>query len=337
MSANPLAKLDQARAYLAECRSLPEVKKIRDLALAAREYARAQKLGIEAQNYAWEVRVEAERRMITLLDGLPKSKGGRPENSPTQRGSFSSEYRATLDELEASTQEASRWRLLAQVPVTVIAKYAASCIDGEQEPTAKGCLAFASAKNGQALVTSDSNEWYTSSEYIEAARDVLGAIDLDPASHPAANEVVKAAQFFTAEDDGLSQEWQGRVWLNPPWGDIGPTFVARLIESYEQGGVTAAILLVNAHATDTIWFQPLWDYLLCFTCPRIRYWQPDGGGNSPTHGSVFVYFGPEPERFYEVFAPFGAIVSRNPELLRRAAYCVASTPQKPFQARPAAS
>ena len=66
MPSSRLAKLEQARQMLAECRTLPEVKKIRDIAEAAKVYAKAAHLGQEAQNYAAEIALLAERKAARL-------------------------------------------------------------------------------------------------------------------------------------------------------------------------------------------------------------------------------------------------------------------------------
>ena len=64
---NALATLDRALLKLAEARTLPDLKKIRDFAEAFKAYARAEKMGIEAQNYAGEIVAEATRRMGEFL------------------------------------------------------------------------------------------------------------------------------------------------------------------------------------------------------------------------------------------------------------------------------
>lgn len=163
----------------------------------------------------------------------------------------------------------------------------------------------------QRLVASDENEWYTPARYIEHARAVLGAIDLDPASCEAANATVRATTFYIADDDGLAADWSGRVWLNPPYGRLAGDFTRKLLDEYTDGDVSAAVLLVNAHCTDTAWFTGLWDHILCFTDHRIDFDSGDRGKTSTsTHGSVFVYLGPDPAKFADIFSAFGPVVSR---------------------------
>ena len=65
-------------------------------------------------------------------------------------------------------------------------------------------------------------DWYTPAYLMGAVRELLGAIDLDPASCAAANETVGAARYFTEIDDGLAQRWHGRLFLNPPYGTGRP-------------------------------------------------------------------------------------------------------------------
>src|SRR5277367_6927181 len=74
---NALATLDRAQLMLAEARTLPDLKKVRDLAEAFKAYARAQKIGIELQNDAGEIVAEATRRMGEFLLTAEKNSGAR--------------------------------------------------------------------------------------------------------------------------------------------------------------------------------------------------------------------------------------------------------------------
>ena len=99
------------------------------------------------------------------------------------------------------------------------------------------------------------NEWYTPTEFLEAAREVLGGFDLDPASSIAAQKKVKASQYFDKERDGLAVPWRGRVWLNPPYSQpaIGE-FVSKLVAELHAGHVAAAVMLTHNY-TDAAWFH----------------------------------------------------------------------------------
>lgn len=158
---------------------------------------------------------------------------------------------------------------------------------------------------------SGNNEWYTPAEYIEAARDALNGINLDPASSPLANLTVQAQRYYTIDDDGLTREWSGRVWLNPPYAsDLVGRFVSKLCECIKAGQVTEAILLVN-NATETKWFQEAASNAsaICFPQGRIKYLDSTSTpANTPLQGQSFVYFGDRPTRFMDIFTKFGFCV-----------------------------
>ena len=165
------------------------------------------------------------------------------------------------------------------------------------------------------MITSG-NEWYTPPIYTQAARRVMGAIDLDPASCAKANEFVQATRYYTKEDNGLTLPWRGRIYLNPPFGRTvmgrGSNlkhFCNKLESEYQVGNIEQAVLLVPAN-TATSWFVPLWNRQIFFPFKRIRFLESDG---SPSYGqsfsTCFVYYGQAGEQFATIFGQFGHIVS----------------------------
>src|SRR5258708_1446391 len=162
------------------------------------------------------------------------------------------------------------------------------------------------------------NEWYTPSHYIEAAREVMGGIDLEPGSLEFGNRVVQATHYYTRETNGLTQPWRGRIWLNPPYGKTEQAqasnleiFTRRLIEQYDLCNVTQAILLIPAN-TATSWFDLLWQFPICFPASRIRFYQENGEpSNGVSFGTCFVYLGLHEARFAEIFSRFPRPIARE--------------------------
>lgn len=153
------------------------------------------------------------------------------------------------------------------------------------------------------LTSTGAQEWYTPPVLAVAARAVLGHIDLDPASCAEANAVIQAARYYTKEDNGLVRLWRGRVWLNPPFGSLGPRFVARLHYAYRIGDVTAALLLVPARV-DTRWWRLVQEYPVCFLHGRVRF---SNVSDSAPFATAILYLGRERERFVAVFGRLGLI------------------------------
>lgn len=116
---------------------------------------------------------------------------------------------------------------------------------------------------GGRLNGAGSDEWYTPPHIFEA----LGLhFDLDPAAPKGGAPHVPADRHFSIEDDGLSQPWSGRVWLNPPYGSATAQWVQRLARHGD------GLALVFAR-TDTAWAQTAIASAsaVCFVTGRLSF------------------------------------------------------------------
>jgi phage N-6-adenine-methyltransferase len=165
-------------------------------------------------------------------------------------------------------------------------------------------------KHVLAMKHTGDEESYTPPAYIESAVEVMGKIDLDPASNEMAQLTVNADHFYTAESDGLTKEWRGKVWMNPPYtARVINVFISKLVSHYAAGEVTEAIVLTNNN-TDTSWFHEAANNAaaVCFTSGRINFLKRDGSKSSPTNGQSFIYFGKNIDLFKTVFSKHGLVM-----------------------------
>jgi hypothetical protein len=137
--------------------------------------------------------------------------------------------------------------------------------------------------------------------------DRLGPFDTDPcAGHPRPWSCARVN--FTEADDGLSREWQGIVWLNPPFNRYQ---VGRWIERLAQHNNGVALL----HArTEAAWFEPVWRSAagILFMADRIHFYRPDGSRQPANSGAppLIVAFGAEALDRLKASGIEGALVER---------------------------
>ena len=288
-----LVRYDAMCRAIAECHEVDEIKGIRNKAVALEAYSK-QAQNLDMEKMAAEIRIRAERRTGELLKETVVA--GNPGFSNCSPG-------VQLEDVGISRKQSSRWQKLADIPEPEFEERLRETV---KPPTTAGIL----RPTVRGTQGTGDNEWFTPAPILERSRAFLGEFDLDPASHAQAQESVKASRFFTIEDDGLAQEWHGRVWLNPPYAQPAiAQFCAKLIEEFQAGRVAEALLLTHNY-TDTAWWQGVAAVAscFCFTSGRIRFVSPSGSLAAPTQGQVVSYLGDRAGEFREHFESLGIVV-----------------------------
>lgn len=245
-----------------------------------------------------EAVLDAEVRIGELMREVPKASGGAPYHKGTNNTAVMSTKLDAIKEMGFTPMQVSRFETLAAHP-EIVAQAKAEARENDTIVTRADVLEM--VRKPHVAYNSGNNEWYTPSEYIEAARSVMGEINLDPASSEIANKTVKADHIYTVEDNGLEKPWFGNVWLNPPYAtDLIGKFAEKVVN--ELGNINQAIVLVN-NATETEWFYGMVTNAtaVCFPKSRVKFYTPDGKTGAPLQGQAIIYFGEYVNRFINVF------------------------------------
>lgn len=141
-------------------------------------------------------------------------------------------------------------------------------------------------------ISNENDEWYTPPWMFEA----LGVqFDLDPCSPGAPPSNVPALRHLTKAENGLTAEWAGKIWLNPPFSSKRPWY-----ERLVAHGNGIALMPARTETHD------LQDYMnaasaLLFLKSRTQFWRgsaPGGNGvggatTTPPFGIVLCAYGDE--------------------------------------------
>jgi phage N-6-adenine-methyltransferase len=324
----PTPYYNQAKKAIAEARTTDDLKEVRNKAMAIRHYAQQAK-DIQMEKDAIFIRLRAERRIGEMLregkddrasvggnrwgieidpgdvlvldsDGSWRSAETKDDCSEpsSSDGFLENPSKPTCVQVGIDKNLAQRARALDKMSDEEFEKHVEGYVQRSLKPRG-------AAGTGEV-------ERYTPSQYIEKARTVMGSIDLDPASCDVAQIIVGATTFYTVFDDGLSKEWNGNVWLNPPYHrELVRRFVNKLVTELATGRIKQAIMLTN-NSTDTDWFREAVSVCqaVCFVKGRINFLESDGVTElCPTQGQAFFYYGTDVERFCSEFCKIGFIAT----------------------------
>lgn len=124
--------------------------------------------------------------------------------------------------------------------------------------------------------------------------DDLGPFDLDPCAAPSPRPWDTARDYFELPTDGLSQEWYGEVWCNPPYSFEAWKWLSKLSEH------GTGIALVFARTETSGFVREVWGKAtsVLFLHGRLHFHTPDGVRAKANSGapSVLVAYGEEGTR-----------------------------------------
>lgn len=134
------------------------------------------------------------------------------------------------------------------------------------------------------------NEQYTPAPIVEMVREVLGSIDVDPATSLLANKTVKATRFWTADDEPeatFEASWEGNVFLNPPGGqkmvllgtgfNSNPSlFWAKMMHEWDQektmrAGIFLGFTLEVLQSSQCVEKYPMLRFPICVPSRRLSF------------------------------------------------------------------
>jgi len=134
-----------------------------------------------------------------------------------------------------------------------------------------------------AATKQETDEWSSPRELVEPLAESVDEFDLDPCSGAETSPFASAT--YTEDDDGLSQEWHGNVWVNPPYSQM-KQWTEKAIAEIEN---TKTIFYLCKGDSSTTWWQDGADEaeLICAIDHRLEF--GDGGSAAPFASHIMVF------------------------------------------------
>jgi len=143
------------------------------------------------------------------------------------------------------------------------------------------------------MFSSKSNDWATPQDFYNQL-DAEFEFTLDPC---ASQSSAKCASFYTADDDGLSKDWEGHtVFMNPPYGRKIGNWIQKAYEEGEKSN-TRVVALIPARTDTKYWHNYCMKATeIRFVKGRLKFGQGNTKNSAPFPSAVIVFSGSPPPK-----------------------------------------
>ena len=195
---NDLVALTDAARMLAEAVTLPDIRRVHNLADRLADYAKAARLGLDPQNSAAALSIEAEAMAGELLIRLEQDGTRRAKGQSLPHVSGVDMTPATLPDLGVTRNESSVWQAVARIPTEERAAYVAESRERETEITRAGLIRHAKpSRTAKAAAKAKAIEAAVFTEAEMARRRLEGVVSL---------ELLPVAEKIAADSDYLTDQ-----------------------------------------------------------------------------------------------------------------------------------
>ena len=143
------------------------------------------------------------------------------------------------------------------------------------------------------MFSSKSNDWATPQDFYNQLDAEFG-FTLDPCASQAS---AKCSSFYTADDDGLSKNWEGQtVFMNPPYGRKIGNWIQKAYEEGEKSN-TRVVALIPARTDTKYWHNYCMKATeIRFVKGRLKFGQGNTKNSAPFPSAVVVFSGSPPPK-----------------------------------------
>ena len=155
-----------------------------------------------------------------------------------------------------------------------------------------------------ALFSTKDNTWETPIDFFNKLNDVF-KFDVDVCAN---DDTAKCSKYYTVKEDGLSQEWYGNCWMNPPYNREQISWLHKASNEVDKNASLVACL-VPARPDTRVWHDIIFkkSVAICFIKGRLKFGDSTSSAPFP---SALIIFGKElNNKLKEVLNNMGCLIT----------------------------